>query len=177
VPRSREFIIGKICRELQPSKGENAALAKQIMEHLKLFGEVSPRLRPIGNAAAISKAAREFRIKFRGTKLAKLLRETFPEKIKSPDGQLNEGIGPFEVIDNQLAWLEKIAGPLPQFDSSKALTGEVAVILVKNFSERPPREREKSLRAIVSWVHEFRTLEPDKKLKRVCDAAIKRAGW
>jgi hypothetical protein len=181
--RSRETIIAKICKELQPSGKDAAALAAQIRGRLDLLTVTSSRLTSIGNAAAISKAAKEFRIEFHESKLGGLLKETgVPAIFKSPgedkaDDQGRGGIGAFEVIDLQLESLTHVTGPAPQSDISKHLTGLWARILIDNFSERSSRHRETSLRIIVPLIHELRTGEQDKPLKRICDAAIERSGW
>jgi type I site-specific restriction endonuclease len=157
----KDSLIEEICNQLRPLKKKNVNIASEVKQRLELFDKVNPKLMPVTNAKAINTAAKLFRAKFRKDKLADLLRETLPYI--------------FKALDEQFEQLEKIEGPDVRFDTSKWLTAEFARILIKEFSKRPPTgtAAKGPLRTIASLIHEFRTGERDKDLKRACDAVVK----
>jgi len=158
--RSRKAIIQEICEQLKPLQQIDVDIAKVVKERLELTPKINSALMPITNAKAINTAAKKFRAKFQKDKLAGLLKETFPEQ--------------FKALDEQLQQLEKITGPDTRFDTSKWLTAFNAHILIQNFSQIPPTSTEGGpLRTIASLIHEYRTGEQNKDLKRACYTALK----
>ena len=166
--RTHEELIQLICEQLEPLKSRErlgAADARPfvkaaVRQRLELTPKINSLLMPITNAGAINTAAKQFRIKFQKDKLACLLKETSPEQ--------------FKALDEQLEQLEKITGPDTRFDTSKWLTAFNAHILIQNFSQTPPTGTEGGpLRTIASLIHEYRTGEQDKDLKRACYTALK----
>jgi len=139
-------LVESICKLLQPSSADHAALTEEIRRRLKALDEISAI--PMPNSEAINKAAKEFCKRFRKSGLAALLKETpLPAIFTNPGDKADKqgrasgndrGIagGAFEVIDQTLEWLEKIGpGPPAQFRMSKWLMGQFAVSLINELAE------------------------------------------
>jgi hypothetical protein len=198
-PRSRQKIIEDICARLRPLNVDIDIVNGDLVFAHRLGDEVKEKVRRrlesapmiysamagVTNARAINTAAKIFRKRFQRSKLASLLKKTF----YVPDGAI--GIGPFEIIDQHLDWLEKIGrarsetpsgpkwtsadgkSPRHNINISKWLTAYIAKTLIRDFSSRPPTGAAKGpLNIITSLIHEYRTGQRGKTFERACDAVL-----
>jgi hypothetical protein len=150
----------EIVEEIRERLGADAGAVRR---QLEIFREVDSRMAPIGKAAAIKKAAKEFRTKFHGfrskgrpDKFAELLQATLPRS--------------FEVIDRELEWLGGIVGPDVRFERTKWLAAECARILIGPSAKAD----DPVMRDTAALVYEYLTGEPDQNLERARRAVLRK---
>jgi hypothetical protein len=176
----QEIIVSKICKALE-RPDIAAILPQRIADLRKEFDAKGADIRKV------NRGAKEFRRRFHAFKtrdgnFVDLLKRTIPGwEMDTPDVDddgrtIRQKIGPFEVIDRQLAWLETVPGRDVRFDEAAFNDAFVAHMLVMEFSPATaPDDIKGLLHAITSYVQELRTgIAPkSENLRRAVDAVLK----